>query len=117
MKTIDKIDEFLVEKKDDSEKSRVHQKAGRKSGMVRRFRKAEKAKKKDAPCPTCGKRLYERTSDTGWGPDINRKDPSGEREGFVRSTISRAHQLMGYGVLSKSEVKDITKAVEKIIKF
>lgn len=119
MKTIDRIDGFLVEKQmgvAGGEKSRVHQKAGKKSGMVRKFRKAEKGKKKEL-CPTCGKKLYERTSDTGWGPDINPKDPSGEREGFIFSTINRAHQLMDYGVLNKAEVKRVTDFMKKTIKY
>jgi hypothetical protein len=44
-------------------------------------------------------------------------DPSGEREGFVKMVINRAHILMGYGVMNRSEVKKITQAIEKIVGF
>jgi len=65
MSVIKNIDEFLIERgpsqdygDKDKKKSRVHQKAGKKSGMIRRFRKAAKAKKADTTlCPTCGKKL------------------------------------------------------------
>jgi len=59
MNIIEKID-ILIERGPPqdmgSKKSRVHQKAGKLSGLVRRVRKAKKAKKADL-CPTCGKKL------------------------------------------------------------
>lgn len=59
MSVIEKID-ILIERGPPqdmgSKKSRVHQKAGKLSGLVRRVRKAKKDKKVDL-CPTCGKNV------------------------------------------------------------
>lgn len=62
-------------------------------------------------------KILEAYEETVLNEQINQKDPSGEREGFVMSTINRAHQLMDVGVLDRSEVKKITDAVKKIVKF
>ncbi len=47
----------------------------------------------------------------------NPNDKTGEREGFVKMVINRAHVLMGYGVMDRSEVKKITQAMEKIVDY
>ena len=59
----------------------------------------------------------ERTSDTGWGPSINPKDPSGERAGFIKEVQNRAYTLKGYGVLNSAEAKKVSDFMEKTIKF
>jgi hypothetical protein len=48
---------------------------------------------------------------------INPKDPSGEREGFVQMVANRVATLMDYGVLDRSEAKKVSDFVKKTIKF
>jgi hypothetical protein len=59
MSVIKRIDELIERGPPQNivpKKSKIHQKGGKLSGLVRRVRKAQ-AKKKVDVCPTCGKKL------------------------------------------------------------
>jgi len=48
---------------------------------------------------------------------INPKDKTGEREGFVDMVTNRAVTLMDYGVLSRGEYKKVKDFMKKTISF
>jgi hypothetical protein len=62
-------------------------------------------------------RILEAYEETILNEQVNPKDPSGEREGFVQMVGNRVATLVGYGVLDRSEAKKISDFVKKTIKF
>ena len=62
-------------------------------------------------------RLDEADNPLTWGPDINRKDPSGEKAGFLQMVHRRAVELMTYKVLSRSDVDKIDKCMKNVIRI
>ena len=63
-----------------------------------------------------GEDLNERY-DTSWGPDINPKDPSGEKAGFLQMVHNRAVELMTYKLISRKDVDQIDKCMKNVIRI
>jgi hypothetical protein len=62
-------------------------------------------------------KILEVYEETILNEQVNPKDPSGEREGFVQMVANRVATLVDYGVLDRSEARKISDFVRKTIKF